>query len=86
MRRQRSHTLPRLVRFMIAHFATGAAMGAAFGLVLIRTDTAALRGLLESAGSAMPTALFLAQGALTFGTLGMAVAVMNLEYGGMDDP
>jgi hypothetical protein len=63
---------------MIEHFATGAAMGAGFGLVLIRTDTAGLRGLLE-AGSATPTALFLAQGALTFGALGMAVAVMNLN-------
>jgi ABC-type cobalamin transport system permease subunit len=67
---------------MIEHFASGAVMGAAFGLVLIRTDTAGLRGLLEGAGTTMPTALFLAQGALTFGTLGMAVAVMTLADDG----
>jgi len=70
--------LPRLIRFMIDSFMDGAVMGCIFGLVLIRLDTAGLGRLLEGYESAGPTALFLAQGALTFGTLGMAVAVMTL--------
>jgi hypothetical protein len=63
---------------MIDSFMDGAVMGCIFGLVLIRLDTAGLGRLLEGYESAGPTALFLAQGALTFGTLGMAVAVMTL--------
>lgn len=70
--------LPRLIRFMIDSFMDGAVMGCIFGLVLIRLDTAGLGRLLEGYESAGPTALFLAQGALTFGTLAMAVAVMTL--------
>lgn len=70
--------LPRLIRFMIDSFMDGAVMGCIFGLVLIRLDTAGLGRLLEGYESAGPTALFLAQGALTFGTLGMAVAIMTL--------
>lgn len=71
--------LPRLIRFMIDSFMDGAVMGCIFGLVLIRLDTAGLGRLLEGYESAGPTALFLAQGALTFGTLGMAVAIMTLD-------
>lgn len=74
--------LPRLIRFMIDNFLDGAVMGCIFGLVLIRLDTGGLGTLLEGYKTAGPTALFLGQGALTFGTLGMAVAVMNL---GADD-
>jgi hypothetical protein len=70
--------LPRLIRFMIDSFMDGAVMGCIFGLILIRLDTAGLGSLLEGFKTAGPTALFLAQGALTFGTLGMAVAIMTL--------
>lgn len=72
--------LPPLVRFMIEHYANGAALGAGFGLLLIRMDVAGLQGLLEGAASAGPTALFLGQGALTFGALATAVAVMNANH------
>ncbi|MDF1710462.1 MAG: hypothetical protein P1U72_20435 [Paracoccaceae bacterium] len=70
--------LPRLIRFMMTQFMDGATLGCAFGLVLIRTDSIGLGQVLESYGSAGPTALFLGQGALTFGTLYMAFAVMTL--------
>lgn len=70
--------LPRLLRFMIDTFMDGAVMGCVFGLVMIRLDTAGLGTLLEGHGTAGPTALFLGQGALMFGTLGMAVAVITL--------
>jgi hypothetical protein len=70
--------LPQLIRFLITNFMDGAAMGGLFGLVLIRLDTGGLGSLLERYDSAAPTALYLLQGGLTFGTLGMAVAVMSL--------
>ncbi|MGX0878227.1 hypothetical protein ACSSV4_002924 [Roseovarius sp. MBR-154] len=70
--------MPRIVRFMIDQFMNGAVMGCAFGLVLVQTDTAGLARLLEGLPGAGPTALFLAQGALIFGALGMAVGVMSL--------
>lgn len=78
MLKDRWLALPRLTRFMIDHFATGAAMGAGFGLLMIRMDIAGLRTLLEGAETAGPTALFLAQGALTFGAMSIAVAVCGL--------
>jgi hypothetical protein len=69
---------PRLVHTMIGHFLDGAAMGCMFGLVLYHTNTAGLGGLLESPQNAGAAALFLAQGALIFGTLGVAVGAMSL--------
>jgi hypothetical protein len=74
-------TLPRLVRFLIVHFADGAVLGCILGLILIRTDTGGIGTLLESHRHGGPTALFFAQGALLFGTLASAVAVVNLDDG-----
>jgi len=71
--------MPRLIRFMIQHFADGAVMGCLFGLLLIRLDTAGLGTLLETAQSVGPTALFLAQAALSFGTLSIAVGIVSLR-------
>lgn len=75
---QKLKELPNVVRFLIDHFTNGAVLGCLFGLILIRTDTAGLGGLLEGSQSVGATALFLAQGALIFGAFGMAVGMMSL--------
>ncbi len=76
---QKWQAMPRLIRFMIEHFADGAVMGCLFGLLVIRLDTAGLGTLLEATQTAGPTALFLAQAALSFGTLSIAVGVVSLS-------
>lgn len=75
---QKWQAIPQLIRFMIGHFADGAVMGCLFALLLIRLDTAGLGTLLESSESAGPTALFLTQAALSFGTLSVAVGIVSL--------
>lgn len=71
--------MPRLIQFLLASFADGAAMGLAFGEVLLWTDTAGLGSLMAaSEAGAGVAALFFVQGALLFGTLGAAVSVMAL--------
>lgn len=71
--------MPRLIRFMLCHFANGTVLGLAVGLVLLRADVGQLQTLFAtSQHDAALTALFFAQAALLFGTLGMSVAVMNL--------
>lgn len=72
-------TLPRVVRFLITHFAQGAALGSVLGLILIRTDTADIGTLLARFDSGWPTLLFIVQGAVLFGTLASIVAVANLD-------
>lgn len=71
--------MPRLIRFMLSHFANGAVLGLSFGLALLWTDVGEIDRLLAASNNAAAlTALFFAQAALLFGTLGMSVAVMNL--------
>lgn len=70
--------LLRPERAMMLHFADGAALGCAFGLVLMQTDTAGLGTLLAGARPAWAAALFLGQGALIFGTVNTAAGVMIL--------
>lgn len=69
--------VPLLIRFMITNVMDGAVIGCVFGLILIRLDINGLGRLLEGYETAGPTALFLGQGALIFGALGFAVAVLN---------
>lgn len=71
--------MPRLIRFMLSHFANGTVLGLAVGLVLLRADVGHLQSLFSaSEHDAALTALFFAQAGLLFGTFGMSVAVMNL--------
>jgi hypothetical protein len=72
--------MPRLIRFLLVNFADGAAMGLAFGQVLLWTDTAGLASLMAASEVGAGVALlFFLQGALLFGTLGAAVSVMTLS-------
>lgn len=71
--------MPHLIRFLLARFAEGVALGLATGLAILWTDLGQLARLFAASGhDAMLTALFFMQMALLFGTFGMAVAVMNL--------
>jgi hypothetical protein len=78
MLRQRWLALPKLIRFMLRHFANGVVLGWFVGLVLIQLDVGRLGTLLASYDSAALTALFFFKGGLYFGALAMAVAVMNI--------
>ncbi|MBQ2260015.1 MAG: hypothetical protein II336_01450 [Loktanella sp.] len=82
MPKQTRQHLPRCAGFMISQFINGAICGAIFGKLLIRLDTAGLGSLLEGAATGAPTAIFLGQGMLLFGTLFVSVAIINLG----DDP
>lgn len=72
-------SLPRLVRFMLRHFANGAVLGLILAELLLWGDVLGLRQLvvLTEAGTIL-TLAFLAYAAMLFGTLAMSVAVMNL--------
>ncbi|WP_374645903.1 hypothetical protein [Tabrizicola sp.] len=72
-------SLPRLVRFMLRHFANGAVLGLILAELLLWGDVLGLRQLvvLTEAGATL-TLAFLAYAAMLFGTLAMSVAVMNL--------
>lgn len=78
MRRHLS-ALPRLVRFMLRHFANGAVLGLILAELLLWGDVMGLRKLvvLPEAG-ALLTLAFLVHAAMLFGTLALSVAVMNL--------
>jgi hypothetical protein len=69
--------MPRLIRFMLSKFTNGAVLGLIFGEALLWADVGRLASLLIS--SALLTGLFFAQTAVLFGTLGMSVAIMNLD-------
>lgn len=71
--------MPRLIRFMLASFRDGAVMGLAVALGVMRADVGSIGRLLEAdASGGLLCLLVFAQAALLFGTLAMAVAVMNL--------
>ena len=69
--------MPRLIRFMRSKFTNGAVLGLTLGEALLWADVGRLASLFAS--SAVVTGLFFVQAALLFGTLGMSVAVMNLD-------
>lgn len=69
--------MPRLIRFLLSKFTNGAVLGLSVAEVLLWADVGHLASLF--AGSVVLTALFFAQAAMLFGTLGMSVAVMNLS-------
>lgn len=71
--------LPRLIRFMLLHFANGVALGWTCGLLVLWFDLGNVGSLLARTDSAALTALFFGQWGLLFGTLAMSVAVMNLH-------
>ena len=79
MLRQQWLALPKLIRFMLRHFANGIVLGWTFGLLVIRFDVFGIGSLLASFDDAWLTALFFGQGGLLFGALAMSVAVMNLS-------
>lgn len=73
--------LPILVRFLALHAAWGMVLGALFILGLIWTDFLGIGTLLAKDSSGIATAVLIFQTSLTFGAVGMGVAVMNLaEY------
>lgn len=75
------HGLPPLVRFMIVHAATGAAVGWGLLLVLIRLDAIGLGALLaNSPDGGLATALLAALFAITFGAVGIGLAVMTQPW------
>lgn len=71
--------LPKLIRFLVTHFAEGVVFGWACGLVVIWLDLGGIGSLLATGENGLMTALFFAQGGLWFGTVHMGVAVMNLR-------
>lgn len=72
--------MPRLIRFLLAHFAEGAVLGLAVGLAILWADLGQLTRLFAASGhDAVLTTFFFVEMALLFGTFGMAVAVMNLS-------
>jgi len=77
---RRWRALPKLIRFMIEHFANGVALGWSVGLFVIWLDFGAIGSLLASSDSGWLTALFFFKGGMLFGTLAMSVSVMNLGH------
>lgn len=79
MLEQQWFALPRLIRFMLSHFADGVALGWSCGLMVLWFDIGTVGSLLAAFDSAVPTVFFFAQAGLLFGTLAASVAVMNLH-------
>lgn len=70
--------LPKLIRFVIQHFAIGVVLGWASALMVIWYDMGGIGSLLARHDSAALTALFFAKGGLYFGTIAASVAIMNM--------
>ncbi|WP_139257629.1 hypothetical protein [Natronohydrobacter thiooxidans] len=71
--------LPRLIRFMIRHFAIGMGLGWACALMVIWYDVGGIGSLLARQEGVGLMALFFIKGGLYFGTMATGVAVMNLR-------
>jgi hypothetical protein len=78
MIRRRWMQLPKLIRFMLIRVANGMVTGCAFLFVLIWLDFAGLGRLLAKDESGLATFVRFFQTALTFGSVSMRIAVMNL--------
>lgn len=72
--------LPKLIRFLLTHFANGVAIGWVTALIVIRIDLGNLGTLLASAKSGWVAPLFFIQVALIFGTVGASAAIMTMDY------
>jgi hypothetical protein len=70
--------LPKLIRFMLIRIANGMVTGCGFLFVLIWLDFAGLGRLLAKDESGRATFVRFFQTALTFGSVSMGIAVMNL--------
>ncbi|HEU0222312.1 MAG TPA: hypothetical protein VFR34_08925 [Paracoccaceae bacterium] len=73
--------LPRLVRFMLAHAGMGIAVGWGLLLAMLRLNVMGLGGLIErSPDGTLATAMLAAFFAITFGSVGIGIAVINLPW------
>jgi len=70
--------LPKLIRFVLQHFAIGVVLGWASALMVIWYDIGGIGTLLARHDSAALTGLFFAKGGLYFGTIATSVAIMNM--------
>ncbi|MEM9049298.1 MAG: hypothetical protein AAGC92_11330 [Pseudomonadota bacterium] len=73
--------LPLLVRFMLRHALSGVMIGWSLMLVAIQVDLGGLGRLLSSApDGGLATAILAAAFGVTFGAVGIAVAVISLPW------
>ncbi len=78
MKKRKWPDMPILLRFLALNAAWGMSLGALFALGLIWSDFLGLGALLAKDTSGIATAVLIFQTSLTFGAVGMGVAVMNL--------
>lgn len=76
---QRWLALPRLIRFLLTHFADGAAIGGLLALMLLWSDLAGIGSLLAGANSGLLTLLLFGQFFVFFGTVTASIAVLCLR-------
>lgn len=76
--RRRWMALPRLIRFLLTHFADGAAVGALLCLAVLRMDVAGIGSLLDGEDSTLLTLLLFGQFCIFFGTVAAGIAVLCL--------
>lgn len=74
--------LPKLIRFVIQHFAIGVLLGWASALMVLWYDIGGIGTLLARHDSTALLALFFAKGGLYFGTIASSVAIMNMGKDG----
>lgn len=73
--------LPLLVRFMLSHAASGVAVGWAFLLAILWLDVSGLgTRLAASPDGGLATAVLAVLFAITFGAVGIGIAVINLPW------
>lgn len=71
--------MPKLIRFLLSHFADGAILGLLLCEAILVTDFARLASLVETSGQGGAlTLLLFTQSAMVFGTLNLAVGVLTL--------
>lgn len=78
--------IPKLIRFLGLHLATGVALGVIVASLMIWSNLAGLKDLLVEAQEPF-VAIFLlyAFNALTFGSVSMGIGIMTLPYDGVCD-
>jgi hypothetical protein len=81
-----SFQMPTLIRFLGLHLATGLAIGVIVASLMIMSNLAGLKDLLDEAQDPF-VAIFLlyAFNALTFGSVAMGIGIMTLPYDGVCD-
>jgi len=84
--RDQAQALPRLVVFLLQHLALGFALGIAFAAIIVLTNVANLKGLLQASESPyVAIAMLFVMCGLTFASLVTGAAVMSLPWGSQDD-